>query len=707
MTLLVMCVTGAWADAYTTIYSFTVSKSLGKNTVHTATGGTFYSTKDGESKADAIKMDFDNTSTKYVKITLTNPIAEDDIIRITMYQNGTNSPNNAYGVGIKLTANGDDVTTLTIPTASGKSSSSYTYTITSTSSLRDQSVFYIGRYNGNSISLEKVEVIHAKEVAGESLKGSAAVKVGDATLTLNAATSGYSVSGTTITISDDITVLSAPENIKLVKTITYTDTTTDDEDVAVTFDGTVTSGYFIGTATINSTDYTVRVKKDATPSVELSENSGTITLLSYQPSGNKTVTLTGANLVDGSYNVTASVDGTTIAPTSFTVADGEVNQVFTITSTASSAASTVFTFGTSAMGIAAPTYTLSYSKTAKRSVSQSTISTATSWTWADRASANIQLSNSTDPVKDTDFLLAEIAEITNSASFNSQALVVNGEFPYRKEGDNEFFQGQYIKFKTTVPGKLTVVYAGTNNNARRLQVNGKNYGDATATSSGNTTYKTASNIPVAAGDVIINGYQSSVSYLRFKSVSFTPLGDDEGDIVAVTDATYATHVLADDIDFTQTAEVTAYKAQVDGDVIKLIEVEQAPAGTPLILAASKEVYELVHAASTPAAVTGNDLEAGSVTGDGASHYVLGKEGGKVGFGLLADGVNLPATKAYIAASKFTAPAHFYPFDGETTGIEAVEAKTVENNVFYNLAGQQVAQPTKGLYIVNGRKVIVK
>jgi len=27
--------------------------------------------------------------------------------------------------------------------------------------------------------------------------------------------------------------------------------------------------------------------------------------------------------------------------------------------------------------------------------------------------------------------------------------------------------------------------------------------------------------------------------------------------------------------------------------------------------------------------------------------------------------------------------------------------------FYNLAGQRVAQPAKGLYIVNGKKVIIK
>ncbi|MBQ9186273.1 MAG: starch-binding protein [Prevotella sp.] len=48
------------------------------------------------------------------------------------------------------------------------------------------------------------------------------------------------------------------------------------------------------------------------------------------------------------------------------------------------------------------------------------------------------------------------------------------------------------------------------------------------------------------------------------------------------------------------------------------------------------------------------------------------------------------------------------FDGETTGIGAslMNSERV-NNAVYNLNGQRVAQPSKGLYIVNGRKVVIK
>lgn len=49
------------------------------------------------------------------------------------------------------------------------------------------------------------------------------------------------------------------------------------------------------------------------------------------------------------------------------------------------------------------------------------------------------------------------------------------------------------------------------------------------------------------------------------------------------------------------------------------------------------------------------------------------------------------------------------FDGEgTTGISPIDnAQTKIEKVYYDLSGRRVAQPTKGLYIVNGKKVIIK
>jgi hypothetical protein len=46
-------------------------------------------------------------------------------------------------------------------------------------------------------------------------------------------------------------------------------------------------------------------------------------------------------------------------------------------------------------------------------------------------------------------------------------------------------------------------------------------------------------------------------------------------------------------------------------------------------------------------------------------------------------------------------------DDETTGVESINRETITNNQFFDLQGRKVAQPTKGLYIVNGKKVVVR
>ena len=42
-----------------------------------------------------------------------------------------------------------------------------------------------------------------------------------------------------------------------------------------------------------------------------------------------------------------------------------------------------------------------------------------------------------------------------------------------------------------------------------------------------------------------------------------------------------------------------------------------------------------------------------------------------------------------------------------TGIKVVEADALENAVIYNMQGVRVEKAEKGLYIVNGRKVVIK
>ena len=45
--------------------------------------------------------------------------------------------------------------------------------------------------------------------------------------------------------------------------------------------------------------------------------------------------------------------------------------------------------------------------------------------------------------------------------------------------------------------------------------------------------------------------------------------------------------------------------------------------------------------------------------------------------------------------------------GDTTGIKAVENVAATNDVYYDLSGRRISEPTKGVYVKDGKKVVVK
>lgn len=90
-------------------------------------------------------------------------------------------------------------------------------------------------------------------------------------------------------------------------------------------------------------------------------------------------------------------------------------------------------------------------------------------------------------------------------------------------------------------------------------------------------------------------------------------------------------------------------------------------------------------------------------------YVFAEKSGAVGFYLGKAGT-YAANKAYLNASDVSggsSPVREYlgiSF-GETTDIENVRNGLPANNQYYNLQGQPVSHPTKGIYILNGKKVL--
>ena len=63
-------------------------------------------------------------------------------------------------------------------------------------------------------------------------------------------------------------------------------------------------------------------------------------------------------------------------------------------------------------------------------------------------------------------------------------------------------------------------------------------------------------------------------------------------------------------------------------------------------------------------------------------------------------------RAWLAIPKAKASARGYSLEGDATGINKVAADS-QKGKYYNLKGQRVAAPTKGLYIINNKKVIIK
>ena len=136
-------------------------------------------------------------------------------------------------------------------------------------------------------------------------------------------------------------------------------------------------------------------------------------------------------------------------------------------------------------------------------------------------------------------------------------------------------------------------------------------------------------------------------------------------------------------------------------------IPHAPAGTAVILKGTPNTAYRVPVLENNYDFGTNKLlvSDGSVTG-GDGIYALAEKNSVVGFYKVADTVTIPAGKCYLNTA--AGAPDFLGFGGDATGIDEVRGKTEEvRGEFYNLAGQRVAQPTKGLYIVNGKKVVMK
>lgn len=169
---------------------------------------------------------------------------------------------------------------------------------------------------------------------------------------------------------------------------------------------------------------------------------------------------------------------------------------------------------------------------------------------------------------------------------------------------------------------------------------------------------------------------------------------------------YATLCWPVAIDFAGTGLKASVATGVENGFVQRAEVTSVPAETPVIIEAAAGPYKLKTIAEDPAAPATNILSgtaAAAYTATSSTFALANKTDG-VGFYRCKEGVEIPKYKAYIEDAGSAAEGFLFE---ETTGISTIDAQEADAES-YTLSGVRVNQPTqKGVYIVNGKKVVVK
>lgn len=187
------------------------------------------------------------------------------------------------------------------------------------------------------------------------------------------------------------------------------------------------------------------------------------------------------------------------------------------------------------------------------------------------------------------------------------------------------------------------------------------------------------------------------------------------DLASISSAAFATYSPSSNVIVpAEESGIKVYTAKVEGNQINLTQVEAGKVlkvGTGYVVAGEENSYKFDLTKEATEAIEGNDLKV--ATGEGLTatadtkYYVLTKRADGVGFGKVATGVNIPAGKCYIDLSATASKATFLSFSGETTGISNMEAAKANTNEYFSLQGVKTMKPNKGIYIHNGKKVVIK
>ena len=223
-------------------------------------------------------------------------------------------------------------------------------------------------------------------------------------------------------------------------------------------------------------------------------------------------------------------------------------------------------------------------------------------------------------------------------------------------------------------------------------------------------------------DLIING-ANAYDYKNNKDTEKTNQSEDFDYVVvkaslpatatvSVSDAGYATYATTNNIVVPDNNDVKVMTVTVNegNSTIRLHEIPAKtviPANTGILVKAPAGNCNFVVTSDEGKELENNSLVAAkeAVTSDGATFFALTKMDTKVGFAVVNNGVKIPAGKAYLKVPAATT-AKFFSLDGEATGINSVKTAKADG-AYYTLEGVKTTKPVKGLYIHNGKKIVVK